>query len=289
VQLAGSILTKTKKMKNWFITGCSTGLGKALCEYLLPKGYKVAATVRNSDSLAALKSQFPEQLWVYMLDVNHTESIAGIVSQAITDLKQIDVVVNNAGYGLVGNVEGMTEAQIRNQMETNFFGAVFITQAFMPHFRANGGGNFLHVSSIAGVNVSAGAALYGASKFALEGFSEGLMREGAPLNITSTCIEPGPFRTDWAGRSLVYAENDLAAYDESVGKMKDYLKMANGNQKGDPAKAAWAMEQVTLMTQPPLRLPLGNQGYSVVTNKLDFWKNELESVKNITTACDFDA
>jgi NAD(P)-dependent dehydrogenase (short-subunit alcohol dehydrogenase family) len=275
-------------MKNWFITGCSTGLGKALCEYLLPKGYKVAATVRNLESLTELKSQYPDTLWVYQLDVQNTAAIHDVVAESIADLGQIDVVVNNAGYGLVGNIEGMGEAQIRAQMETNFFACVFISQAFMPHFRAIGGGCFMHVSSIAGVNVSPGAGIYSASKFALEGFSEGLMREGAAVNITSTCIEPGPFRTDWAGRSLVFAEKEIAAYEPTVGRLHDYLTTANGNQKGDPAKAAWAMEQVSLMEKPPFRMPLGNQAYNTVNTKLEFWKNEHESVKAITTNCDFE-
>jgi len=277
----------TLSPKTWFITGCSTGLGRALVEHLLPKGYNVVATARNADSLRDLATTWPDTLEVLTLDVHNEAQITHAVESAITRFGTVEVVVNNAGYGLVGNFEGMSDAQIRHQFETNFFGALAVTRAFLPHFRAQGGGWFLHVSSIAGMNVSPGGSIYSATKFALEGFSEGLAKESAHLGIRSIIIEPGPFRTDWAGRSLVYAEQDIADYDAALNGFKSYLEQANGRQKGDPARAAAAMEEVVHMEQPPFRLPLGAAAHRVFFKKLDELRDEAHRMEPITLSADF--
>lgn len=277
----------TPNMNTYFITGCSTGLGKALVAHLLPQGKKVIATVRQSGTLAKLMAQYPDQLLEVVMDLTQTTSIHVGVDKAIGWAGRVDVVVNNAGYGLVGGLEGMTMDQIRHQFEVNFFGAVEITKLFIPHFRANGGGRFLHVSSVAGINASAGGSVYSASKFALEGLSEGLAREGANLNIYSTLIEPGPFRTDWAGRSLVYAK-PTPEYGEPLEAFKRYLEGANGNQKGSPEKAAAAMQLVAETDNPPLRILLGAAAYRVAARKLEAWQSEIEQWRSIGEPTDFE-
>lgn len=276
-----------EKIKTWFITGCSTGLGKALCEYLLPKGYKVIATVRNKVALIELEAQFPNTLLVLELDVTQKEAVQAAVKQAISWAGNIQVLVNNAGYGLIGNFEGMADAQIRHQMETNFMGPVFLYQAFLPHFRAEGLGHILNISSVAGVSANPGGVIYSASKFALEALSEGMNKEAAHFNIRSTIIEPGPFRTDWAGRSLVVPEIQMPEYEESVGKMHAYLEQVNGKQKGDPMKAAWAMEQVVLASDPPTRLPIGVRAVDIVAGKGQNMKDEVAAWQSVSIQCDF--
>ena len=273
--------------KTWFITGCSTGLGRALVEHLLSKSYNVVATARNPASLAELDKDWPDTLLVLPLDVHDTVQIEHAVEASLAQFGTVDVVVNNAGYGLVGNFEGMSDAQIRNQFETNFFGALAVTRAFLPHFRSNRRGHFLHVSSIAGVSVAPGGGIYSATKFALEAFSEGLSKECAHLGIKSISIEPGPFRTDWAGRSLVHAERDIADYDESLTPFRSYLAQANGNQKGDPFRAAAAMEAIVLEEHPPLRLPLGAAAHRSFYKKLDDMRDDTARFTELTLSADF--
>lgn len=275
--------------KTWFITGCNSGLGLALAHHLLPQGIKVVGTVRKAGAFASLVEQYKDLVLEIVLDVTDEAAIPVAVTQAINWAGRVDVVVNNAGYGLVGAVEGMSMAQVRHQMETNFFGALGVTQAFLPHFRAHGGGHFLQVSSIAGINVSPGGAMYSASKFALEALSEGLMKEAQHLNIFSTLIEPGPFRTNWAGSGLVFAEKEIADYDQSLSAFKGYLESANGNQKGDPAKAAAAMQAITEVPKPPFRLPLGEAAYRVVPAKLQAHAEELAQWEYLGKPTDFDA
>jgi NADP-dependent 3-hydroxy acid dehydrogenase YdfG len=276
-----------KHTQTWFITGCSAGLGRALTDYLLSKNYNVVATARNLDSLKDLQNLYPDTLLALLLDVHKQDQIDHAVEASLSQFGTVDVVVNNAGYGLVGNFEGMTDAQIRHQFDTNFFGALAVTRAFLPHFRANRKGHFLHISSIAGLNVAPGGSIYSASKFALEGFSEGLAKECADLNIKSICIEPGPFRTDWAGRSLVYAEHDIADYDSTLTPFKSYLAQANGNQKGDPYRAAQTMEAIVAIANPPLRLPLGAAANRVFYKKLDEMKEDTQRFSALTLSADF--
>ena len=215
------------------------------------------------------------------------DQVTHATESAITRFGRVDVVVNNAGYGLVGALEGMTDAQLRDQMETNFFGALSVTRAFLPHFRAQGGGRFIHISSVAGFTVGAGGAIYSASKFALEGLSEGIAREGKDLGILSTCVEPGPFRTDWAGRSLQLSEQSISAYDSTVSALTDRLAKVNGKQKGDPAKAAAAIEHIATLPDPPLRLPLGEMAYQTYVRRLDEIRAEFERFADLTRSADF--
>ncbi len=273
--------------QTWFITGCSTGLGRALAIYLLAHGHRVVATARKPANIASLPGATADNYLALPLDVTQPGQIEATVAQAWQRWGRVDVVVNNAGYGLVGSIEGMGDAQIRHQFEVNFFGAVAVTKAFLPLMRQAGGGRFLHVSSIAGLNAAPGGAMYSASKFALEGFSEGLHKEGAAVGITSTLIEPGPFRTDWAGRSLVYAEQRIEAYEATVGTMFAYLDGANGRQKGDPDRAAAAMAAVAAMDQPPLRLLLGAGAHRTFFKKVADLQAEAQQHEALTLSADY--
>lgn len=252
------------------------------------EGYQVAATVRNQEAKDLLLRQFPERVKVYLLDVTDISKIPQVIDEVLVDYNRIDVVVNNAGYGLVGNFEGMTLKQIRHQFEVNFFGLIEVTRAFLPHFRANKSGRFLHVSSQAGFNAGAGGSIYSASKFAVEGFSEGLGRECQHLGIYSTCIEPGPFRTDWAGRSLVLAEQRLYDYSEALNRFHDYLETANGNQKGDPEKAAVAMVTIAETGTPPTRITLGKSATALLEGKLNSWSQMRHEWIDLSNSCDFE-
>jgi len=271
----------------FFITGTSSGLGLSLTTLALAQGHRVVATIRKADALAELHTQYPDALLPLVLDVTSKADVDKVVAEAIAWAGQVHVVINNAGYGLMGNVEGMTEEQIRHVFDTNFFGALWVTQAFLPHFRAHGGGRFLHMSSIAGLNANAGGAMYSASKFALEGLSEGLMKEGQHLNIFSTLIEPGPFRTFFAGSSLVFAADTIADYEPSVGAMQRYLQGANGNQKGDPDLAAAAMLSVAIHPAPPIRLLLGAAAYRVAEQKFNDMLHELQQWRWLGLPTDF--
>lgn len=243
--------------KVWFITGSSTGLGRALAEVCLREGYSVAATARNPASLDDLKKQYGAQIICPELDVTKPDQVRKAITATLSHFGRIDVVVNNAGYGLIGAVEEVTDAEIRSQLETNFFGALDITRAILPHFRHQRSGHFVNISSIGGFRAIAGAAIYNATKFALEGLSEALAKEVAPLGIRVVLVEPGPFRTDFGGRSINDTPNRIPDYAATAGKMREYYQAAHGKQVGDPIKAAEAMIKAVESKADFLRLPLG--------------------------------
>lgn len=245
------------RKKVWFITGSSTGLGRALAEELLQQGYFVAATARHPKVLLPLNQKFGDQVIAPALDVTKPAQVRSVIQETIDRFGRIDVLVNNAGYGLVGAVEEVTDEEIREQFETNFFGALDVIRAVLPHFRENQSGHFLNVSSIAGFRGNAGSGLYNATKFALEGLSEALTKETEHLGIRVTIVEPGPFRTDFGGRSIHMTREVIGAYNATAGKMRTYYQTADGHQAGDPVKAAQAMIKAVESASPPLRLPLG--------------------------------
>ncbi len=243
--------------RTWFITGSSTGLGRALAEVLLEKGYRVAATARDPSALSALKAAYEDHLLCPQLDVTNPEQVREAVAKTISQFGQIDVLVNNAGYGLIGAVEEVTDEEIRQQFDTNFFGALDVTRAILPHFRSRKIGHIVNISSIGGFRAIAGAAIYNATKFALEALSEALAREVAPLGIRVVLVEPGPFRTDFGGRSIIDTKSRMPEYTATAGKMREYYQAAHGKQVGDPRKAAEAIIQAVESKEDFLRLPLG--------------------------------
>jgi NAD(P)-dependent dehydrogenase (short-subunit alcohol dehydrogenase family) len=241
----------------WFITGASTGFGRRLAEEVLKSGGKVVATARKLDKVADLEEQYPQTARALALDVTDGGQVDSAVTQAFAQFGQVDVLVNNAGYGVAGAIEEVSEAEFMPMFETNVFGLLKVTRAFLPHLRKQRSGHILNLSSIGGLIGGQGIGMYNASKFAVEGLSEALAAELAPLGIHVTVIEPGPFRTDFLGRSGVIAKTKIADYDKTAANMRKYFVENDGKQPGDPLRAIQAMIQVVESPNPPLHLLLG--------------------------------
>lgn len=273
--------------RTWFITGASTGFGRLLAEEVLKGGGKVVATARKLDAIADLEQKYPGNAKAFALDVTDPAQILSIVAQTLTTFGPVDVLVNNAGYGLAGGIEEATEEEFMPVFETNVFGLMRVTRAFLPHFRNQRSGNIVNLSSIGGLIGSAGWGYYNASKFAVEGFSEALAAELAPLVVHVTIVEPGPFRTDFLGRSGVEAKERIAEYDATAGKTREYFHNQAGKQKGDPLRAVHAMIQAVESPQPPLHLVLGALALQRMRGKLDQWKADLDTWQSTTLGADF--
>lgn len=252
-----------EKSKVWFITGASSGFGKSFATYAIDKGYKVIVTARRLDQLERIKASAPERVEAIKMDVTHVEGVTQAVKQAIDRFGKIDVLINNAGFGIVGAVEETSDNELRAQMETNFFGAVNVTQALLPVFRQQASGAIVNISSLGGQLSVAGFGAYSASKFALEGLSEALAAEVAPLGIKVLIVEPGQFRTALAGSAMKYMP-EIPAYKETVGKTRDFALTMNGTQEGDPIKAAAAIDQALSAENTPLRLQLGEDAVNAI-------------------------
>jgi NAD(P)-dependent dehydrogenase (short-subunit alcohol dehydrogenase family) len=243
--------------KVWFITGASSGLGEALAKAIIEKGDKVAATFRKAEQAAAFSKQGENSRGLVM-DVTKLEQIKSALKQTLDTFGRIDVVVNNAGYGSIGGIEEFNLEEIRAQIETNFFGAVAVTKEALPALRKQGGGHIVQISSQSGFRASAGFGVYNASKFALEGFSEALAQEVAPFHIKVVIVEPGPFRTNFLSSSLKLPQQRLTEYENNpVAQMYQYMERMNGQQEGDPQKAAKVIVDYVHNNNEPLRLPLG--------------------------------
>jgi NAD(P)-dependent dehydrogenase (short-subunit alcohol dehydrogenase family) len=247
--------------KVWFITGTSRGIGRAFAESALERGDKVAATARNVAALEELVAEYGDQAVLPLaLDVTDKAAIAAAVAAAHEKFGRLDVVVNNAGYGLFGMVEEVTEQQVRDQLETNFFGAFWVTQAVLPILRAQGSGHIVQVSSVGGVAAFPSLGAYQASKWALEGFSDSLSQEVADLGIKVTIVEPGGFSTDWAGSSAAQAELN-PAYD----KVREAIAARFAESRySDPANAGAALLQIVDAQNPPLRVFFGTEPMEIV-------------------------
>jgi NAD(P)-dependent dehydrogenase (short-subunit alcohol dehydrogenase family) len=284
--MADSIST-SQTSKVWFITGASTGFGRLLAEEVLKAGGKVVATARKLDKVADLEVQYPERAKALALDVADQMQVDAGVTQAIAKFGQVDVLVNNAGYGVAGAIEEVSEAEFMPMFETNVFGLLRVTRAFLPQFRKQRSGNILNLSSIGGVVAGPGIGFYNATKFAVEGLSESLAAELAPLGVHVTIIEPGPFRTDFLGRSGVLAETRIADYDNTAGNMRKYFAENDGKQRGDPLRAVHAMMQVVESPNPPMRLLLGASALQRLRSKLSSWEKEIAAWEQVTVGADF--
>jgi NAD(P)-dependent dehydrogenase (short-subunit alcohol dehydrogenase family) len=275
------------KGRTWFITGASTGFGRLLAEEVLKAGGRVIATARNLDKVADLEAKYPQAAKAIALDVTDAGQVDSAVTQAFAQFGRVDVLVNNAGYGVAGAIEEVSEAEFMPMFETNVFGLLRVTRAFLPHLRKQRSGHILNLSSIGGVVASPGIGFYNATKFAVEGISEALAAELAPLGISVTIIEPGPFRTDFLGRSGVIAKTRIADYDTTAGNMRKYFAENDGKQKGDPLRAVHAMMQVVESPNPPLRLLLGASALQRLRGKLGNWEKEIAAWEQVTTGADF--
>ncbi|WEH13254.1 SDR family oxidoreductase [Streptomyces sp. VNUA24] len=246
--------------KIWFITGSSRGFGREFVTAALERGDKVAATARDTDSLADLVAAHGEAILPLSLDVTDRAAVTAAVERAHAHFGRLDVVVNNAGYGLFGTVEESTERQVRDQMETNFFGALWVTQAVLPLLRAQGGGHIVQISSVGGVTAFPNLGIYNASKWALEAMSEGLAQEVAGFGIKVTLVEPGGFATDWGGSSGTFADH-LPAYDDLRTALAAYWSTF---RPGDPAATGAALLKVVDADNPPLRVFFGTSPLQLV-------------------------
>ncbi|MDP2412355.1 oxidoreductase [Daejeonella sp.] len=251
----------------WLITGVSGGLGRALAKEAALQGEIVYGTLRKPEQISAFNELVPGKTFGIQLDVNNHGQIKSVIEQIIAQSGRIDVLVNNAGYGLFGAIEELSMEEARMQMETNFFAVLAMTQAVLPIMRKQRSGHIFQISSMSGLRANSGTGLYNASKFALEGMSEALALELQPLNILLTLVEPGPFRTDWAGTSSVSAKNKIEDYELSSGARLRLLQSTSGKQPGDPAKAAKAILLAVNSEHPPLRLLLGKVALDAIRDK----------------------
>jgi NAD(P)-dependent dehydrogenase (short-subunit alcohol dehydrogenase family) len=267
--------------KVWLITGSSTGFGRVLAEVLLKKGDRVVATARKPEQLEDLSQQYPETAKALRLDVTKPQEVQAAIDAGIATFGRIDVLVNNAGYGTMGAIEEISDDIVRQQYETNVFGALNVMRAILPQMRKQRSGYILNLSSVGGVVSFPGAGIYCSTKFALEGISEALAAEVAPLGIKLVIVEPGAFRTDFNGRSLVVSETQIADYEPTVGPMRQWLSDIDGKQPGDPVKAAAAMIKAVESDDPPLRLALGADAVEAIDRKLDSVRSQLESWKQV--------
>ena len=275
--------------KVWFITGVSTGIGKELAEQAALAGNTVIGTVRKQDQIADINNLVSGKTFGYLLDVNDHAKVSEVINEVANKFGKIDVLVNNAGYGLFGGIEETSIQEARDQMETNFFGALAVTQAVLPIMRVQQSGHIIQISSIAGLTGTAGLGIYNASKHAMEGFTEALYYELEAFHIKVTLVEPGPFRTLWAGASMKYTQQEIDAYRNTrVGKTKGLMEARNGVQPGDPVKAALAIIKIAETDNPPLRLALGKIAIGAIQGKIALLNKDLTAWQELSAGADFE-
>jgi NAD(P)-dependent dehydrogenase (short-subunit alcohol dehydrogenase family) len=271
----------------WLITGCSTGFGRDLAEAVLARGDRAVITARNVEQVAGLARDYPDTALALPLDVTDPTQIADAVAAAGERFGGISVLVNNAGYGYQSSIEEGEEAAIRAQFDTNVFGLFALTRAVLPGMRARGRGHIINITSVAGYIGFPGSGYYAASKHAVEGFSDSLAAEVTPLGILVTCVAPGPFRTDWAGRSLKQTPTRIADYAQTAGARLVATATKSGTQAGDPKRAADAMMAIALNPDAPRRFVLGAFGIDAVTQKLSVIREEIETWRRPGVATDY--
>jgi NAD(P)-dependent dehydrogenase (short-subunit alcohol dehydrogenase family) len=262
--------------KVWFITGSSRGLGRSFTEAVLASGDKVAATARNPEDLNDLLEKYPEQVYPLQLDVTSKDQIVAAVERTIEKFGRIDVLVNNAGFGIIGATEAYTDEQVRSQLETNLYAPIAITRAVLPYMRKQRSGRILQISSIGGRVGNAGLTIYQAAKFGLGGFSEALAKEVAPLGIKVTCVEPGGFRTDWVATSSMYDVPDIDGYETTVGVRKELFTGGKFTPMGDPDKAGKAMVELANNPEPPVHLVFGSEAVAMIKQANTLRSEEME-------------
>jgi NAD(P)-dependent dehydrogenase (short-subunit alcohol dehydrogenase family) len=267
------------KNRVWFITGSSTGFGRELAEQVLERGEKVVATARNTKDVEDLVEKYPDTALAVQLDVTKAEDIKNSVAKAVEEFGTVDVLINNAGYGLGGGIEEPSMEQIRTQYETNVFGLIAVMREVLPLMREQKSGHILNVSSVVGFTAFASVGYYSSTKFAVESLSEALSQEVAHLGIKVTIVEPGGFRTDFAGRSFTQPANRIKDYvtSERIDAIGEY----HNNQPGDPIKAVKAMIDVVEHENPPLRLPLGEDAVENIENKLKAVQQNIDEWREV--------
>lgn len=261
----------------WLITGCSTGFGREFALAALERGFRVVATARQPDVLADIEGRFGDRVLVLPLDVTDGAAVDAVMAQALSRFGAVDVLVNNAGHGFVGAVEEGEDEAVRALFDVNFFGLARITRAVLPGMRARGRGWIVNISSIAGLSPNAGAGYYAASKFAVEGLSDALALEVQSFGIKVLVVEPGPFRTDFGGRSMRTVPAIPAYADTLAGQRRRDLTRTNGKQPGDPAKAVALVLEALRADNPPRRLVIGDSAINRALAKLEANRQDIET------------
>lgn len=271
--------------KTFLITGVSSGFGRALAEAALSDGHTVAGIVRNANDRQTFEA-LGEGVHAVILDVTNFEAVAPTVAEVENRIGAIDVLVNNAGYGHEGILEESSIDDLRRQFEVNVFGAVAMIQAVLPFMRKRRAGHIINITSMGGIITMPGLSYYHGSKFALEGISEALGKEVNDLGVKVTAVEPGGFRTDWAGRSMVRAERSIADYDAVIDPIRKRRMEMSGRQVGDPKKAAQAMLKLAMSADPPAHLLLGSDAVRLVEEKFKLLQAEFEAWKGVSLSTD---
>ncbi len=273
----------------WFITGCSTGFGLELAKLVLARGWRAVLTARKPEVLSSLAAEYQDTALALKLDVTSAADIEQAVSEAEARFGQIDVLVNNAGYGYLAAIEEGEDEGIRAQFETNVFGLLALTKRVLPAMRKRHSGHIVNFSSIGGLCAFAATGYYHATKFAVEGLSESLSIEVAPLGIKVTIVEPGPFRTDWGGRSIIESKTIIEDYAQTAGKRRESTRANSGKQVGDPVRGAAAVIQAVESPAPPLRLLLGAPALDLAYKRLDTLRANFDAWKETTLGADYPA
>lgn len=272
----------------WLITGASSGFGRAIAEAALAAGDIVVAAARRPEAMDDLVASTPGRVTALQLDVTNTDRAGSAVAEALDKHGRVDVLVNNAGRGMIGAAEETTDDQLRDLMDLHFFGPAALTRAVLPHMRERGSGAVVQMSSMGGRFTFPGAGAYSATKFALEGWSEALAKEVGRFGIRVLIVEPGAFRTSFNGAGALQMSEPIAAYDDLIGPVRSGMADDDGAQPGDPAKAAAAILQALDASEPPLRLALGNDALDSISDALDEAKAELAAWEAVGRATVFD-
>jgi len=271
----------------WFITGCSTGFGRELATLALKRGDRVVVTARDPGKVADIAASHPEQALALRLDVNSKAEVAEAAKQAESRFGRIDVLVNNAGYGYLAAIEEGEDEPVRAMFETNVFGLVDMTKAVLPGMRARRSGHIVNISSIGGLVGFAATGYYHATKYAVEGLSDSLAAEVEPLGIKVIVVEPGPFRTDWAGRSIQQSATRISDYDATAGERRKQTEARSGNQPGDPVRGAQAIITAVLSENPPRHLLLGRPALELARKKLEALRADFDAWEDVTAGADY--
>jgi NAD(P)-dependent dehydrogenase (short-subunit alcohol dehydrogenase family) len=271
----------------WLITGCSTGFGRELARATLDRGYRVVVTARNAADVADLAVGHEARALIQTLNVTKPDQIAANVAAAEAKFGQIDVLVNNAGIGYFAAIEESDDSEVRRMFEINFWGLANMTRAVLPGMRKRRTGHIVNISSMGGVRGAPAVGYYNATKFALEGLSEALAQETAPLGIKVLIVEPSGFRTDWAGRSANHTPHPIADYDSTAGARQRQIRGYSGKQPGDPVRAAAAIIQAVEASDAPLRLMLGKAALAAGRGKVEALSRDFESWAKVTEEADF--
>jgi len=274
--------------KTLFITGVSTGLGRAFAQEALNAGHRVIGTVRNEAAVSEFEQLKPGLAFAKILDVTNDAAVPQVVAEIESEIGPIDVLINNAGYGHEGIVEESSMAELRQQFEVNVFGAVSAIKAVLPYMRPRRRGHIINITSMGGLIAFAGIAYYHGSKFALEGISSSLAKELKPFGIFVTAVEPGSFRTDWAGRSMLRTSRSIPDYDASFEPIREARAQRSGKQAGDPAKAGRAILKLIDSPNPPTHLLLGTDGLKYLREAQTSFEQELNEWLPVTLSTDFD-